>query len=237
MRAALRGMRSPSSPLRSPSLVSTFYLSSAVAFPPPWSLKAIIISLQRCQNPTLHFYLEEPYRDEWNLSADRDEWLPPTSPELSDTAAPLNKRWISLHFKCSLIPGVRCCRRRRPPPPAAAHLPPPHPRLWYPPKKWLRILRYSVRRDEVSVLRFNLVPKEVTGWNDYTEHSFTIELSLAEVCCHRPKKKTQNIIHFFFPSKTNPKHTKFCKTVYLHLVRAQGPNFLFPFTTVTQRRH
>lgn len=57
------------------SLVSTFYLSSAVTFPPPWSLKAIIISLQRCQNPTLHLYLEEPYRDEWNLSADRDEWL------------------------------------------------------------------------------------------------------------------------------------------------------------------
>lgn len=155
MRAALRGMRSPSSPLRSPSLVSTFYLSSAVAFPPPWSLKAIIISLQRCQNPTLHFYLEEPYRDEWNLSADRDEWLPPTSPELSDTAAPLNKRRISLHFKCSLIRGVR--RRRRPPPPAAASPP------VISSKKWLRILRYSVRRDEVSVLRFNLVPKEVTG--------------------------------------------------------------------------
>lgn len=35
---------------------------------PPWSLKAIIISLQTCRNPTLKLYLEEPYWDEWNSS-------------------------------------------------------------------------------------------------------------------------------------------------------------------------
>lgn len=35
---------------------------------PPWSLKAIIISLHKCQNPTLQLYLEEPYWDEWNSS-------------------------------------------------------------------------------------------------------------------------------------------------------------------------
>lgn len=101
------------------------------------------------------------------ISPPTDEWLPPTSPELSDTAAPLNKRRISLHFKCSLIRAVR--RRCRPPPPAAASPP------VISSKKWLRILRYSVRRDEVSVLRFNLVPKEVTELNYYTEHSFTFE--------------------------------------------------------------
>lgn len=49
------------------SLAPTFYLSSPLFFP-PWSLKAIIISLQKCQNATLQLYLEEPRWDEWNSS-------------------------------------------------------------------------------------------------------------------------------------------------------------------------
>lgn len=67
---------------------------------PPWSLKAIIISLQTCRNPTLKLYLEEPYWDEWN-SSPTDEWLSPANPELSDIGALSNKRRISLHFKYS----------------------------------------------------------------------------------------------------------------------------------------
>lgn len=114
MRAALRGVCSPRR--RPPPPPFSFNLLSFICrrFPPPWSLKAIIISLQRCHNPALHLYLEEPYRDEWNLSADRDEWLPlrPALNFLIPRRLSLNKRPISLHFKSSLI----CCRRLPPPP-------------------------------------------------------------------------------------------------------------------------
>lgn len=89
--------RSPTTPMF--SFVPTFYLSSPLSF--PWSLNAIIISLQTCRNPTLKLYLEGPFWDEWNSS--------PT--EMSGSRRPaLNllilepfqtRHEISLHFKNS----------------------------------------------------------------------------------------------------------------------------------------
>lgn len=56
---------------------------------PPWSLKAIIISLQTCWNPTLKLYLEEPYWDEWNSS----------STKMSGSRRPTLNFLISEHFQ------------------------------------------------------------------------------------------------------------------------------------------